>query len=105
MDAFSRRMEIVRILTYRRKEKISILSEELHVTERTIQSDITLLSLHFPIETVQGRYGCVQMIESYHPYKHILSFNQKNILRELLSQNILSNSEADVIRQILLELS
>ena len=105
MDAFSRRMEIIKILSYRRREKIDILSKELNVTPRTIQNDITILSLHFPIETIQGRYGCVKIIDSYHPNKHILSLHQKKILREILSQNILNKCEAEIIRQILDELS
>ena len=40
MNTFERRMEIIDILSERRKEQVDNLAFELNVTERTIRNDI-----------------------------------------------------------------
>lgn len=104
MDAFARRLEIIRILVYKRKETMEVLSVYFGVTTRTIQSDIDYLSLHFPIETVRGRHGCVRIMDSFHPFYRILSMEQETVLKQILSYNVLSDYEEDVINEIIKEL-
>ena len=55
MNTFERRMEIIDILSERRKEQVDNLAFELNVTERTIRNDIYELSLSYPIDTKKGK--------------------------------------------------
>ena len=59
MTANERRAEIMRIMTARRQESMGRLALELGVTRRTIRSDITALTIDYPLETQRGNGGCV----------------------------------------------
>ena len=65
--------EIMRILESRRQEKMSNLALQFNVTRRTICSDIEVLTVSYPLETVQGRYGCVKLKDGYAMYQSFLS--------------------------------
>ena len=58
MTANERRAEIMRIMTARRQESMGRLALELGVTRRTIRSDITALTVDYPLET-QWRTGTI----------------------------------------------
>jgi myo-inositol catabolism protein IolC len=60
------------------------LASEVHVTDRTIRTDITILTADYPLETVRGNGGCVKLAEWYHPHKNILSQEQQDLLVKLL---------------------
>ena len=83
MTANERRNEIVRILVSRRHETMKQLASELNVTDRTIRTDITVLTVDYPLETVRGNGGCVKVADWYHPHKHSLSQEQIKVLTEL----------------------
>lgn len=104
MDSFTRRLEIIRILVYRRKETMEVLAGYFGVTVRTIQNDIDFLSLHFPIETVRGRYGCVKILDTFHPFRQIISIEQKQLLEQILLLELLSEQDVELIRQMVKEL-
>ena len=55
MTANERRAEIMRIMTARRQESMGRLALELGVTRRTIRSDITTLTVDYPLETQRLR--------------------------------------------------
>lgn len=57
LNAADRRDNIMRILFRRGFETVPNLANELHVSERTILRDISLLILTEPIDTKTGRYG------------------------------------------------
>lgn len=104
MDTFQRRLEIIRILVLSREKSMVALSACFGVTTRTIQNDISYLSLFFPITTTRGRNGCVKVLDDYHPFAKILSFEQKNILSTMLVRYKLTEEERNVIQMILDEM-
>ena len=56
------------ILCRERHTTTARLAAEVGVTERTIRNDITTLSLHYPIQTIRGRYGGgVQLADWFKP--------------------------------------
>ena len=54
------------------------------MTERTIRTDIEILSCSYPIETVRGRYGGgVRVADWYHRDRKTLSPEQVDLLKRL----------------------
>ena len=83
MTPNERRAEIMRILTTRRHETMGRLAAELHVSIRTIRSDITMLTVDYPLETQRGNGGCVKVADWYHPSKKTLAPEQMALLKKL----------------------
>ena len=83
MNAHERRIEIMRILSVRRRETMGCLAVELGVTTRTIRTDITVLTADYPLETQRGNGGCVKIPDWYHPNRHILSQEHQRVLAQL----------------------
>lgn len=77
------------------------LALELGVTRRTIRSDITALTVDYPLETQRGNGGCVKVADWYHPHRNILSCEQQRVLSELISS--CDAYQANVLRQMLTE--
>lgn len=79
-----RRMAILHILSERRKERIENLAFELGVCRNTIQRDIEILSLSFPIYTSQGVGGGIYVVEGFHLGTKYLTDSQCELLERLL---------------------
>lgn len=77
------------------------LALELGVTRRTIRSDITALTVDYPLETQRGNGGCVKVADWYHPHRNILSCEQQCVLSELIGN--CDAYQANVLRQMLAE--
>jgi len=60
------------------------LARKFDVTDRTIRTDITILTVDYPLETVRGNGGGVKVADWYHPNKNIFSRRQQTVLVELL---------------------
>ncbi|MCR5848003.1 MAG: HTH domain-containing protein [Lachnospiraceae bacterium] len=60
-----RQKRIYEIVRERGHVTCSCLASELHVTERTIRSDIEELSCEYPIETVSGNGGGIRLQEGF----------------------------------------
>lgn len=103
METFTRRLEIINILVYRRSEKIDVLARELGVCSRTIQTDICYLSAIYPVVTVRGRYGCVKLIEGYHPYRRTLTLEQKSLFQRIMNDVALNEREKIILSQFIEE--
>ena len=58
-----RQQKIIQILSLRRYEKIDNLAFELNVARRTIERDLYKLSFDYPIYTIQGRNGGVEVMK------------------------------------------
>ena len=86
MNAHERRIEIMRILSVRRRETMGRLAVELGVTIRTIRTDITVLTAEYPLETFRGNGGCVKVSDWYHPNRHILSQEHQRVLARLATK-------------------
>lgn len=77
------------------------LALELGVTRRTIRSDITALTVDYPLETQRGNGGCVKVADWYRPHRNILSCEQQRVLSELIGN--CDAYQANVLRQMLTE--
>lgn len=78
---------------------MSTLARELGVTDRTIRTDIALLTVDHPLETVRGNGGCVKLADWYQPYKNILSQEQQQVLSRMIEKG--DEYHAKVLREIL----
>lgn len=86
MTANERRAEIMRILIGRRRETMTRLARELGVTDRTIRTDITILTVDYPLDTVRGNGGCVKVADWYHPHRNIFSREQESVVIAMLDK-------------------
>ena len=101
MTANERREEIIRLLIGRRFESASNLAREFSVTTRTIRTDIVVLTLSYPLDTVMGRHGGVKLADWYHPHSNILSTEQQDVLFQLI--RIANQTQKKILYQILFE--
>lgn len=99
MTASERRKEILEVLCLRRFEKINNLAFEFGVTERTIRNDILILSLDYPIYTVQGNGGGIYVDEKYRLGNKYLKGEQQELLERLLTG--LDGNDAEVMKSII----
>lgn len=100
MSAAIRRMAIWHTLCCCRQVTIQQLASKYQVCPRTIRYDVEALSLHYPIETVRGRYGgCVRLAEWYVPGSCLLSPAQMEFL--LNWSQILSGKDKMVLMSII----
>jgi len=65
---------------------MSRLAHELGVTTRTIRSDISALTVDYPLDTMRGNGGCVKMADWYNPHANIFSQEQQTVLVQLLDK-------------------
>lgn len=80
-----RRQAIIETLCARRHETMKNLAMEFGVSVRTICYDIEILSLTYPITTVQGKYGGgVYVSPGYRLGNRYLSSSQQALLERLL---------------------
>jgi transcriptional antiterminator len=89
----------MRILVGRRHETMGSLAVELGVTDRTIRSDINVLTVDYPLDTVRGNGGCVKVADWYHPHKNILSQEQQTVLIQLLDKS--DRHQNKILREML----
>ena len=99
MNTYERRAEIMRILNARRRETMKRLADELGVTDRTIRTDITVLTAEYPLETVRGIGGCVKLADWYRPHKTLLTQEQQRVLTGLAAKG--DEHEKRVVQDIL----
>lgn len=86
MNAADRRDKIMRILFRRGFETVPNLANELHVSERTILRDISLLILTEPIDTKTGRYGGgVYVIEGANSRRLYMKEEETEFLHSFIS--------------------
>ena len=85
MKSDERRQAIINLLCQRRHETMKNLASEFGVSVRTICYDIEMLSLTYPLFTLQGRCGGVYLMEEYHLRKKYLMPQQQELLERLAS--------------------
>ena len=102
MNPYDRQTAIMNILCRERHTTTARLAAELGYTERTIRSDITTLSLGYPLQTVRGRYGGgVQLADWFYPQSMTLALRQKELLERI--QPLLTGEDLIVLNSILLQ--
>lgn len=99
MDTAHRRKEIISILSARRHTTSRELAEEFGVSIRTIQNDILLLSLDYPIYTKQGEGGGYFIAENYKPYANTLTPTELEILCRLYGK--LEGNEKEILLRVI----
>lgn len=99
MTASERRNAILEVLCLRRFETINNLAFEFCVTRRTIENDILMLSLEYPIYTSKGNGGGVHVDENYRLGKSFLKEEQQELLQRLLPT--LDGKDAEVMKSII----
>ena len=99
MTANERRKLILEKLCVRRYDTRENLAAEFGVSMRTIERDVALLVLEYPVRTNQGYGGGIYVEDWYKPNMKYLSDKQVELLEELLPQ--LSDEKATVMQSIL----
>ena len=99
MTANERRRGILEKLCIRRHDTRANLAFEFNVSKRTIERDIGVLSLRYPIFTVRGCGGGIGVADWYKPDMKYLSDQQVELLEELLPT--LTKSKAAIMQSIL----
>ena len=94
-----RRMSIIETLSERRSDSIDNLALEFGVSRRTMRNDIEILSLSFPLYTIQGPRGGVFVADGFSLGKRYLTNEQTDLLMRLMPT--LSGSDADIMKSIL----
>ena len=84
MAAAERRQAILEALCVRRHETRENLAREFGVTKRTIESDVLILSLTYPIYTTQGTGGGIHVMDGFYLSKSLLSDKEIAFLQNLL---------------------
>lgn len=85
MKPDERRQAIIDILCQNGHETMKNLASEFGVSIRTICYDIEMLSLTYPLFTLQGRCGGVYLMEEYRLRKKYLMPQQQELLERLAS--------------------
>lgn len=99
MTASERRNAILEVLCLRRHETRENLAFEFGVSKRTIEYDILMLSLDYPIYTTQGNGGGIHVADDYRLGKTYLKSEQQALLERLLPN--LGKEDAEVMKSIL----
>lgn len=84
MAAAERRQAILEALCVRRHETRENLAREFGVTKRTIESDVVILSLAYPIYTTQGTGGGIHVMDGFYLSKRQLNDKEITFLEKLL---------------------
>ena len=81
MGPSERRRAILEHLCQKRFDTTKNLAELFGVCERTIRNDLVVLTCSYPIETSFGPYGGIRVANWFHLNRHMLSFEQAELLR------------------------
>ena len=104
MNMYERRSAIMRVLRQEGHTTVANLANSFNVSERTIYSDITTLSLDHPIRTVRGRYGGGVVLDNwFRSCSNKLSPKQEELLQRL--KTTLAGDDLIVLNSILVQFS
>lgn len=100
MTAAERRDEIMNVLVSRRHVTAAELADMFGVTERTIRSDMLVLTPTYPIEPVFGRYGGgYRLADWFRPSRKVLAPEQIDAVRK--AAQFLEGAERQALLSIL----
>ena len=99
MTASERRNAILEVLCMRRVEQINNLAFQFGVTGRTIRNDILMLSLEYPIYTLQGNGGGVYVDNNFRLGRVYLKNEQQELLERILPE--LNGKDAETMKSII----
>lgn len=100
MTALERRDAILEILVECKKEKMINLANEFSVSKRTIEQDILMLSLSYPIYTKAGRYDSGVYIDpDFYLHKQYLKSSEQECLEQMIE--LASPEQQKLLKNIL----
>lgn len=103
MRASERRMAHLEVLCLRRHDTRENLAFEFGVSKRTIEYDVQILSVNYPIFSVQGKGGGIYIMEGFNLHKRYLTNKQSAVLQELAV--VLPEEDKQVVLSILKDFS
>ena len=103
VGANERRQAIWHTLCRCRHLTIPYLAAEFKTSQTTIRNDVDILSLSYPIVTVRGRRGGIQLADWYEPGKMKLTPAQMELLLRI--SKTLTGADVHVIRSIISQFS
>lgn len=86
MSAAERRKAVLEALCTRRHDTYENLAREFGVSTRTVQRDVEELMCSYPLKTVRGRYGGVEVEEGFYLTRKTLTPKETELLRRLRTQ-------------------
>ena len=101
MSVLERRLEILKIMTVKRKSNVSKLAEKMGVSKRTIQRDIQALIAVAPLVCVSGNGGGIEMLETYHPYRNIFTREEVDVVKSVMTHS--NEYEKSILMEMLRE--
>lgn len=100
MSPSERRNEILNLLCERRHETAGNLAAEFGVSERTIRTDLVVLSCCYPIQTARGRFGGgIYLPDWFQVERRTLSSKQQALLMRV--RQTLAGDDLQVMNSIL----
>lgn len=100
MGPSERRNEILHLLCKRRHETAVNLATEFGVSERTIRTDLMILSCYYPLQVIRGRFGGgVHLPDWFHMESRTLSPKQQALLMRV--RQTLAGDDLQVMNSIL----
>lgn len=85
-SAVERRQSILDLLCERRHESIENLAFEFNVSRRTIERDIEVLTISYPIYTTKGTGGGVHVVDGFRLGRKYMTDKQTELLEKLASR-------------------
>ena len=79
---FDRRMEIMYMLSAKRRITRRELALEFSVSDDVIDRDLVILNRYLPLEIIRGRYGGVKLSEEYKGTRIYLNRNEEVVLNK-----------------------
>lgn len=98
MSANERRKAILEVMCERRYDTRENLAFEFGVSKRTIENDVLMLSLEYPIYTTRGNGGGIRVAEGYRLDRKYLTDKQSELLERLSAG--LSGEDLEVMNTI-----
>jgi len=84
ITTLERRTAILKHLCRNRFDTSANLSVMFNVSERTIRSDVVFLSCSYPIQTIRGHGGGIQLADGFYVDRNALNAKQYALLKKLL---------------------
>lgn len=108
MTTFERHNKLLELISLKRHTTVAQLAQEIGVSKRTVQRDIELLSLEYPLVTTIGRGGGVSFMDGcyYSKPKFYISDLQKKVLTKIINQidkTILTDEELEALKKLVKE--
>ena len=86
MTANERRRKIIKILYESKFTTREVLANACRVSKRTIDYDIVLLALEYPIYTMQGYKGGIYIAKEFVLQRRCLTSGQVELLKEMIQE-------------------